>query len=199
MNTDRTRISKLRSKWILLLWSLVISNWSFAQAPQDKPTPAPIRDIAPPIDVFPYPTWMIVTAAITAILLLVLIIWLIVRWIQRRPLPPPPTPREIAITSLNKARAEIETQAPYAFSILVSDILRSYIAAQFHVHAKEQTSPEFLASISDFNQFSEQEKTLLSVFMEKSDLIKFARLNATSEDSAMLVDQAIRFVEGVAP
>ena len=67
------------------------------------------------------------------------------------------------------------------------------------MQAKEQTSPEFLASIANFSQLTEQEKTLLSLFLEKSDLIKFARLNATTEDSAMLVEQAIRFVEGVVP
>jgi len=172
---------------------------AFAQVLQNKPTPAPIRDIVPPIDVFPYPTWMIIVVLTGVILLIAGVIWLIIRWIRQRPLPPPPTPREIAITSLNKARIEIERIIPYTFSIQVSDILRSYIAAQFHVHAKEQTSPEFLAAISNFNQFSEQEKTLLSGFMEKSDLIKFSRLNATSNDSAILVDQAIRFVEGVEP
>ena len=166
---------------------------------QEQPTPAPIRDIVPPIDVFPYPTWMIVAITTGIVLILALIIGLIVRWIRRRPLPPPPSPRELAITKLNKARREIENKRPYEFSILVSDILRSYMADQFHVQAKEQTSPEFLASIANFSQLTEQEKTLLSLFLEKSDLIKFARLNATTEDSAMLVEQAIRFVEGVVP
>ena len=161
-----------------------------------SPTPAGIKDIAPPIDVFPYPAWLVALVAAGALALLGLIVWLIVRWIRRRPAPPPPTPREIAISNLNKAREQVDSLEPYAFSILVSDILRAYVAAQYHLHAKEQTSPEFLAAISDFPHFSEQEKTLLALFLEKCDLIKFARINASREDSAMLIEQAIRFVEG---
>jgi len=180
----------------ILLWSLVISHWSFAQSPQAQATPAPIQDIAPPIDVFPYPAWVVASVAAVAAVLLVLVIWLIVRWIRNRPAPLPPTPRETAIANLNKAREQIETIEPYAFSILVSDILRAYVAAQFQLHAKQQTSPEFLASISGFTRFTDQEKVLLSVFLEKCDLIKFARIDATPEDSSMLVEQAIRFVEG---
>jgi hypothetical protein len=184
----------------IFFWSLVISHWSFAQSPQSQPaaapTPAPIRDIAPPIDVFPYPAWQVATVAGAALVILALAAWFLVRWFRNRPAPTPPTPRETAIANLNKAREQIESLDPYSFSILVSDILRAYVAAQFHLHAKEQTSPEFLASISEFTSFTDQEKTLLSVFLEKCDLIKFARIDATSEDSAMLLEQAIRFVKG---
>lgn len=161
-----------------------------------SPTPAAIKDIAPPIDIFPYPAWVVALVAASALAVVGLATWLVVRWVRRRPAPPPPTPREIAISSLNKAREQVDSLEPYAFSILVSDILRAYVAAQYHLHAKEQTSPEFLAAISVFPSFSEQEKTLLAVFLEKCDLIKFARINASKEDSATLVDQAIRFVEG---
>ena len=161
-----------------------------------SPTPAPIKDIAPPIDVFPYPAWVVALVAGIALALIGLAVWLVVRWIRNRPVPPPPTPREIAIGSLNKAREQVDNLQPYAFSILVSDILRAYVAAQYQLHAKEQTSPEFLASISDLPRFSEQEKTLLALFLEKCDLIKFARINASREDSATLLEQAIRFVEG---
>lgn len=161
-----------------------------------SPTPAGIKDIAPPIDVLPYPAWVVALFAAGAVVLLGLVAWLVVRWIRRRPAPPPPTPREIAISSLNNAGEQVDSLEPYAFSILVSDILRAYVAAQYHLHAKEQTSPEFLASISDSPLFTEQEKTLLAAFLEKCDLIKFARFNASREESAMLVDQAIRFVKG---
>jgi len=195
-----SRHSYLRHLGFGILSSFVIRVSSFAQQPlqtaQNQASPAPIRDIAPPIDVFPYPAWLVATVAGGAVAILALVIWLIVRWMRGRPAPTPPTPSEIAISSLNQARGQIESLAPYEFSILVSDILRAYVAAQFHLHAKEQTSPEFLASISGASRFSDQEKTLLSVFLEKCDLIKFARIDASSEDSAMLVDQAIRFVKG---
>ena len=113
--------------------------------------PAPqIRDIAPPIDILPYPLWLIYTAAGVALLFIGLIIWFAVRFWRNRPVPPAPTPREIALSALEKARMQIHSLEPYAFSILVSDILRQYVSSQYQLHATQQTSAEFLASISDF-------------------------------------------------
>jgi hypothetical protein len=165
--------------------------------PAQTTTPAiEIKDIAPPIDVFPYPAWMVITALAVALALLGLIAWLVFRWVRNRPEPVPPTPREIALASLNQARERLESLAPYEFSILVSDILRAYVAAQYQLSAKQQTSPEFLASIAAQPRFSESEKSLLAVFLEKCDLIKFARIDASSADSATLLEEAIRFVKG---
>ena len=60
----------------------------------------------------------------------------------------------------------------------------------------DQTSPEFLAAAGASPRFSEAEKALLAAFLEKADLIKFARLAAGSSDSEQLLEQARRFVEG---
>lgn len=160
-------------------------------------SPVPeIKDIAPPVDVFPFAPWVVALIAAGVLALIALFVLLIVRWQRNRPTPPPPTPREVALAELEKARERIETLDPYNFSILVSDVLRSYVAAQYGLHAKEQTSPEFLASISTASRFSESEKSLLAVFLDKCDLIKFARIEATTSDSSMLLDEAIRFVKG---
>src|ERR1700677_1383553 len=146
-----------------------------AQVQAPSPTPE-IRDIAAPVYVFPWPMWVVYTAAGVALLVIVLIPWLVVHWWRNRPAPVPPTPREIAIADLEKARAQIQGIDPYAFSILVSDILRRYISTQFSLHATQQTSPEFLASIAEFTGFGGTEKLLLANFLEKCDLIKFARI-----------------------
>ena len=162
-------------------------------------TPAPeLRDIAPPVDVFPYPIWMVVLACVLVALLLGLVTWSIIRWWKNRPAPPPPTPREIALAALRKAGGQIARLDPYDFSILVSDILRAFVAAEFRLHAPEQTSPEFLASIAHSPRFSMSDKSLLALFLEKCDLIKFARVDAAQDDSAALLDQAMNFVKGPA-
>ena len=160
------------------------------------PTPPEIRDIAPPVYVFPYPMWVVYTAAGLTLLILGVVAWLLVRWWRRRPSPPPPTPAQIALLALEKARAQILSLDPYAFSILVSDILRSYVSTEYQLRATQQTSPEFLASISALPVFSEAMKKQLAEFLEKCDLIKFAHVSATSADSAALLDQAILFVKG---
>lgn len=164
-------------------------------APQASPTPS-IRDIKPPLDVFPYPMWMVLTAAGIALLLLALLIVLIVRFIRARPKAPPPTPREIALKRLQEAESDVTRTDPYTFSIQVSDILRQYVSAQYHLHATEQTSPEFLADAAKSPHFTGADKQLLANFLEHCDLIKFARVDATVEDGKALLEQAVRFVKG---
>ena len=160
------------------------------------PAPVEIKDIVPPVDVFPYPLWMVLTAAGIALVVLGLLAWLLVRWLKRRPPPPLPTPRAVALRELESLRGQVQVMEPYAFSFAVSDVLRTYIGAQFRLHAREQTSPEFLAEISKAGRFSDADRILIGEFLVHCDMIKFARIHATSEDSAKLLDSAIIFVRG---
>jgi len=163
--------------------------------PAASPTPA-IHDIRPPLDVFPYPMWMVVTAGAVALLALGLVVAGIVSLIRNRPKTPPPTAREIALKRLKEAEGDLTRKEPYAFSIQVSDILRQYVSAQYHLHATEQTSPEFLADAAKSPHFTGADKLLLAEFLERCDLIKFARVDATQEESKALLEQAVRFVKG---
>ncbi len=172
------------------------STLAAISAAPNTPEPVEIKDIAPPVDVFPYPLWMVLTAAGIALLVLGLLMWLLVRWLRGRPAPPPPTPRVIALRELEKLRGQVQALEPYAFSFAVSDVLRAYIGAQFGLHAREQTSPEFLAEISQAGRFSDADRNLLAEFLVHCDMIKFARIHATSADSAKLLDSAIVFVRG---
>ncbi len=174
----------------------ILSNASATPSPAAQPPAVEIRDIAPPVDVFPYPLWMVAVAACAAAVLLVLIVWLIVRWVRSRPAPPPPTPRAMALRELERLRPQVQSLDPHEFSFPVSDVLRTYIGAEFQLHAPRQTSPEFLAAISGSAKFSDADRTLLAAFLERCDLIKFARIDASSDDSARLLDSAISFVQG---
>ena len=172
---------------------------AWAQFTQDassaSPTPA-IRDIRPPLDVFPYPMWMVATAGAIGAVALALLVVGIVRAMRNRPNAPPPTAREIALRRLKEAGADLDQVEPYAFSIRVSDILRQYISAQYNLHAPEQTSQEFLAEAARSPHFTGADKDLLADFLERCDLIKFAHVDATSDDSRGLLAQAVRFVDG---
>ena len=164
-------------------------------APQENPQAPALKPIAGPVPI-PMPAWEIVAIACGSVALIALVAWLVIRSIKNRPPPVPPTPREIALRNLDAIRAQISEVQPYAFSIAVCDILRAYVGAQFQLGAQRQTSPEFLASIAESPRFSAQEKELLAQFLEKCDLIKFANVHATGDDSAALWQQARSFVEG---
>src|SRR4029077_16545854 len=150
------------------------------------------HEIAPPVDYSFIPTWLIFLASLVGLSLIGLLVWFIKR--KRKPLSPPKLPREIALEELERISAEIETMNPYLFSIRVSDILRRYVTNQYALPVTRQTSVEFLTALSKSSPFSANEKSLLEDFLNRCDLIKFARYEATSADSRLLLEEATRFV-----
>jgi len=168
------------------------------QAPSTPAQPQlpEIRDIASPVDVFPWPLWMVLVAVAATVLVLGLIVFGIVWYVRRRAAAPPPSPRTIAMRELEQLRGQIATLDPYSFSVKVSDVLRTFVEAQYGLRATHQTSPEFLASLSGSKEFSEKDKDLLTQFLERCDLIKFAHIEASSTDSAILHERAVAFVQG---
>ena len=67
---------------------------------------------------------------------------------------------------------------------------------QHGLPATRQTSIEFLTALAKAASFSSEEKSLLEDFLNRCDLIKFARYEATTSDSELLLQEAIRFVKG---
>jgi hypothetical protein len=166
--------------------------------PPAAPTPDPLagfRDNAPPVDV-PWPPWVWWAISIGSVIALGLLTWLIVWLARRKPKTPPPTARTIALRALEDLRAHIRELDSYAFSVRVSDVLRTYVSGQFELHATTQTSPEFLASIADSPRFSSVDKQLLATFLERCDMLKFARIEAHAEENGELLSAASAFVQG---
>ena len=152
------------------------------------------HEIAPPIDYSFVPTWVIFLASFIGLCLIGSIVWLLKR--KPKSALPPKTPRQIALEQLELIAQEIETANPYQFSIRVSDILRSYVTNQYGLPVTRQTSIEFLTALSKSSSFSANEKMLLEDFLNRCDLIKFARYEATIADSELLLEEAFRFVKG---
>jgi len=155
---------------------------------------ADIHEIAPPVDYSLVPPWVIYAGIVLGIAVLGLIGW----WIRKRSQRPKPeqSPRDRALQDLDRVRGEMEILTPYQFSIRVSDILRRYVTEQYQLPVTRQTSVEFLSLLAKASPFSEDEKSLLEDFLNRCDLIKFARYDATTEDSRLLLEEATRFVEG---
>lgn len=159
-------------------------------------TPIPIDDIVGLRDYFPYPVWMVVLAALILFFLVGWALWFFV--FRKKPVRAL-TARERARKELARAEAEVEGTDPYVFGIRVSDTLRIFIEAETGLRATTQTSMEFLSEIRERPVFSGDEKAALSLFLERADLIKFARAHATSADSRQLLESAERIVDATKP
>jgi hypothetical protein len=152
------------------------------------------HEIAPPVDYSLTPAWVLFVVSFVTLSLLGLAVWWIMRNLKR-PVPPK-LPRQKAIEALEQIAEQIEHIEPYQFSIQLSDILRGYVTEQYGLPVTRQTSVEFLEQLARKSPFSGGEKMLLEDFLNRCDLIKFARYEATSADSRLLLDEAIRFVKG---
>jgi predicted pyridoxine 5'-phosphate oxidase superfamily flavin-nucleotide-binding protein len=152
------------------------------------------HDIASPVDYSLIPPWLVFVIAFVVLSLLGLVVWWFVQ--RRKPELPPKAPREIALGELEQIRPEIQNMNPYQFSIRVSDVLRRYVTQQYGVPATRQTSIEFLTAAAKAPSFSADDKSLLEDFLSRCDLIKFAKYEATTADSELLLEEAISFVKG---
>lgn len=155
---------------------------------------ADIHEIAPPVDYSLVPPWVVFVCVLLGVAIVALIAW----WIWKRARRPQPeiSARDRALQDLDRIRREMESLTPYLFSIRVSDILRRYVTEQYELPVTRQTSVEFLSLLAKRSPFSEDERSLLEDFLNRCDLIKFARYDATMEDSRLLLEEATRFVQG---
>jgi hypothetical protein len=152
------------------------------------------HDIAPPVDYSLVPAWLVFLLTFSALVLVGLAIWAARKYLRRST--PVRSARERALDVLRQLESTIETTTPYQFSIRVSDVLRQFVVEEFNVPMTRQTSVEFLSSISSAPNFKENDRALLADFLTRCDLIKFARYEATTTDSQLLLDEARRFVKG---
>jgi hypothetical protein len=152
------------------------------------------HEISPPVDYSLIPAWMILVGTLVALSIVAATAWFIIR--SQRKQTPIQSPRERTLELLDRMQNEIEALSPYQFSIQVSDILRQYATEQYNLPVTRQTSIEFLNLIKTAAAFSEDERMLLEDFLNRCDLIKFARYQATIVDSRLLLEEATRFVKG---
>lgn len=86
-----------------------------------------------------------------------------------------------------------------AYYVDLSAILRYYIEDQFRIRAPEQTTPEFLDTVTQGDSFSEEQQAFLSDFLRQCDRVKFARLQPGMEDMIAHFKQVRHFVKDTMP
>src|SRR5438105_5288909 len=157
-----------------------------------------LRDIKPPLEIpsgLAWLAWTLVTLAIIGAL------YFFCRWWQKRRAQIPLTPPIPAhIRAKQKLLASLDLiHDPKKFCILVSDTIRWYLEERFEFHAPERTTEEFLYELRDTNLLLPDQKESLGDFLQRCDLVKFARWEPAEPELRDLHDSALRLVEETEP
>jgi hypothetical protein len=88
---------------------------------------------------------------------------------------------------------------PRPFCIAVSDTIRAYLEERFAFHAPDRTTEEFLYELQDTNLLMPDQKQSLGAFLERCDLVKFARYEPGEPELHELHDSALRLVTETEP
>lgn len=157
-----------------------------------------IRDIRPPVPL-PNPwVWLLWLLAAAVLAAAALVLWR--RWRHRRAaelVVPPEPPHVRARRRLHDALALLHD--PRAFCFAVSDALRWYLEERFAFHAPERTTEEFLVELQHTGLLAPDQKGTLADFLQRCDLVKFARYEPGEPELRELHAVALRLVEETEP
>ncbi len=138
--------------------------------------PAELHDIYPPVEIStPPPVWIWCAIAAAIIAIVAIVIWLVRRRHRKTP-EIPPSPEELALADIARARLlhNNEEYAPYAKEL--SDILRRYLESRFQLFSTRRTSSELLGVLKKQNNpLFTQNKGLITDLLQQADMAKFAR------------------------
>jgi hypothetical protein len=166
-----------------------------------QPSPSPgeavtndIRAIKPPVEIPSGWEWLWWVLGALVVAGIVVLLWL---WWRRKAsqvlLPPPVPPHVRARQRLQEALSLIADAR--LFCIAVSDALRSYLEERFQLRAPERTTEEFLMDLRQTAHLNESQKASLADFLERCDLVKFARFEPTEASLRELHESALRLVD----
>jgi hypothetical protein len=157
-----------------------------------------LRDIKPPIHIASGWSWLWWALGLLVLAAVLFQLW--DRWKTRRAtlaLPPLVPPHVRAKQKLQEALALIGQ--PREFCILVSDTIRWYLEERFDFHAPERTTQEFLYELQGTNLLTPDQKESLGQFLERCDLVKFAKYEPGEPELRDLHSSAVRLVEETEP
>ena len=128
--------------------------------------------------------------------LIVLAVWLILRFRKKKEIEAAKEPAHIrALRKLDKFRGDKywEPERQKAFYSGVTDTLREYIDARYGIGAMEMTTAEILPLLKKETIPVDLFEGLKDLF-ERADFVKFAKHTASREENAEVLPLAVRFV-----
>jgi hypothetical protein len=160
-----------------------------------------LRDLAPPEELPPAPSWGIPLGWASLVLVLLLLLlsgWVLLRRRGQGDLALPPA--DWAVRELQSVVLPANFTDPDVehFYTRLSDILRKYIELRYHIPAPEQTTAEFLETLRRAPELTHEQQAALCEFLERCDLVKFARAQSSAEECRKAAEMARAFVEQTA-
>ncbi len=121
-------------------------------------------------------------------------------WSKRgpRPEPPPPPPRpahKIALEKLEKLRRSnlLEKGHIKEFHVRLSEAIREYLGNRFEFDSLELSTEELVEALQK-TAISEEDYERTTQFLEETDLVKFAKMLLSTEESRIHLERSIKFV-----
>ena len=164
----------------------------------ESETDPDIKEIAPPVELPGIPPWVYVAIALAVLALAAGAFYF---WKRRRrskeEASPPVPPHERAYEALEQLLREdfLAKGKVKLFYVRLSNILRHYIEDRFGLQAPERTTEEFLGDLRTGDDFSPEQRSLLRLFLEHCDLVKFAKHAPTQTESDQAVDTCRSFID----
>jgi hypothetical protein len=157
-----------------------------------------IRPIKPPVAIPTEWTWLRWVLGALALVALGYLLWRY--WLRT----PPRLKPERQILPHERARKRLEAALrlihdPKPFCIEVSDALRIYLEERFDFQAPERTTEEFLLELQASSRLMPRHKEVLADFLQRCDLVKFARYEPVESELIELQEAALRLVNETEP
>ncbi len=157
-----------------------------------------LRDIKPPVEISS--GWALLLWLAAILLLAGVATFLFWLWMRQKA----SLPHKPAVPPHVRARQRLEAalrliSEPREFCIAVSDALRWYLEERFHFRAPERTTEEFMGELNATNLLDPQQKQSLADFLNRCDLVKFAKFEPAEPELRDLHASALRLVDQTAP
>jgi hypothetical protein len=123
------------------------------------------------------------------------ILWYAWRWWRRRRTAPP-LAHVAALAELDQLTGMkfADPASADRFYVRVTDVLRRYLSARFHVEAPGRTTYELARALQEVPSLSEAQKAALTDLLSRADLVKFAKECPAPEATENFVAELRRFV-----
>jgi len=126
---------------------------------------------------------------------------LLLKRLREKRIEPVRPPWETAYGRLRELdAANYPEQGEYeTFYVELSSIVREYIEGRFHIHAPEQTTPEFLSESARSGALTDAHQRRLGRFLKHSDRVKFAQYEPSIEEMERSFTLVLHFIDETIP